>query len=148
MNSDGVPMVLLIHAIVAVLAFAFTAGKIKPPPLRYFNELTADSLAVLPVFWFTSIPLGGFGFAPEMISRLFALAGVAQALWLLVIFPFLHRRIGTGGVFRVCAAVWPFMFAANPLENLILKRGWDSAFWCTYLVVLVLGSGCAMAFSQ
>jgi hypothetical protein len=141
-------MVLFIYAIVGVLGFAFTAGEIKPPHLRYSNELMADSPLVLPVSWFTSIPLGGFGFSPKLISRLFALGGVSQAIWLLGVFPLLHRRIGTGGVFRVCAAAWPFLFAANPLENQVLKKGWDPAFWSTYPVIMALGSGCAMAFSQ
>jgi hypothetical protein len=103
---------------------------------------------VAPLFWFTSVKLGGFGISPRIISYFMALGGVSQALWMLLVFPPLQGRIGTGGVLRACAMVWPFMFAANPLANVVLKHHINWLFWSCAPLVIVVGSGCAMAFSK
>lgn len=103
---------------------------------------------VVPVFYFTSVELGGYGFSEFQISIFMGLGGLAQAIWLLVIFPRLQRRIGTGGVLRLCASVWPVWFAATPLANYLLRLELDTAFWIFAPFLLVVGSGVAMAFSM
>ncbi len=77
-RSPGVGIVLYVYAHVLLLAFAYTA--------------------IVPVWWFTPVPLGGFGFTPLQISLLLGLNGAAQAVWLLLVFPPLQHRIGTNGI--------------------------------------------------
>ncbi|KAH7392953.1 major facilitator superfamily domain-containing protein [Pyrenochaeta sp. MPI-SDFR-AT-0127] len=123
----GVSQVLLIYNYVMLLAFTFTA--------------------VNPVFLYTPIRLGGIGFSPELIAAFTALAGASQAAWLLLVFPPVHKRVGTGRILWICAFVWPVFFAVNPLYNLLLWNGKKIFFWATAPPILVLGSGVAMAFT-
>jgi hypothetical protein len=126
-SYPGVARVVLVYNYVMMLAFTFTA--------------------VNPVFLYTAIHLGGIGFTPELIAAFTALAGAAQATWLLLVFPHLHKRVGTGKVLFYCACAWPVFFASSVLFNIILRYNLRPAFWATAPVTLVLGSGVAMAFS-
>jgi hypothetical protein len=103
---------------------------------------------VSPVFWFTSVELGGYGFSPMQISMFIASIGVSQATWLLLVFPPLQHRIGTGGVLRLCLIAWPIFFVSAPLCNVFLRHNWTVAFWTVAPVCQVAGSGVAMAFSE
>jgi MFS family permease len=127
-KSPGVVTVLFIYGGAMLLALAYTA--------------------VLPVLCFTPVELGGFGFSPLRISILMATGGASQAIWLLLVFPPLQHRFGTGGVLRGCAIAWPFMFAIWPLCNELLRHDHTVAFWIVGPINLVLGSGVAMAFSK
>ncbi|KAL2019807.1 hypothetical protein VTK56DRAFT_9158 [Thermocarpiscus australiensis] len=129
-KSPGIPIVLYTYSHIMLLAFAYTA--------------------IVPVFWFTPVDLGGFGFSPLQISLVMGLNGLAQAIWILVVFPPLHHRIGTNGVLRVCAIAYPFMFAAMPLFNLLLRAGTPASvtvFWATVPALLCLGCGVSMSFT-
>ncbi|KKY26481.1 putative major facilitator superfamily transporter [Phaeomoniella chlamydospora] len=75
LKSPGVGVVLLIYGSIMLTAFAYTA--------------------VLPVFWFTPTGLGGLGFTPMQISGWMAVLGLSQAIWLLLIFPPLHKKIAS-----------------------------------------------------
>ncbi|KAE9985138.1 hypothetical protein EG327_004806 [Venturia inaequalis] len=127
MTSPGVPMSIFISCYAGCLGFAFTA--------------------VAPVFWFTSVPNGGFGFAPNMISLFFMISGISQALWLLLVFPPLQRRIGTANVLRLCGVWWPAFIMTMPLGNFLLKKEWIAAFWAISIPFQVGGSGVSMAFT-
>lgn len=105
------------------------------------------TLAVVPVFWFTDPELGGFGFSPLQISAFLGAAGISQALWTLLVFPPLQRRVGTGGVLRICYACWPLMFILSPLCTIFIRRHMDPAFWTAAVISTVGGSGVSMAFS-
>jgi hypothetical protein len=74
--------------------------------------------------------------------------GMSQAIWLLVAFPILQHRYGTGGVLRGCLYMWPIFFIAAPVCNIFLKNGWTTAFWITAPLLQIAGSGVAMAFSM
>ena len=95
---------------------------------------------------FTSVELGGTGFQPEMIAAAIGLSGASQALWLLLVFPRLHKRVGTGQVLRYTAIVWPVFFALYPGFNILLTHKLDKLFWTLAPPALMLGSGVAMAF--
>ncbi|KAF2121221.1 major facilitator superfamily domain-containing protein [Lophiotrema nucula] len=123
----GVAQVLLIYNYVLLLAFAFTA--------------------VDPVFLYTPVGLGGIGFPPGLIAATIGLAGVSQALWTLLVFPSLHKRVGTAGVLWLCALGWPFFFLANPVCNIFLRYGLKVPFWIVGPVSTSVGSGVAMAFT-
>ncbi len=75
------------------------------------------------------------------------LGGLSQSLYLLIIFPWLQKRIGTAGVMRLCANAYPFFFAILPVCNILLRNGLTTAFWVITPVALVVGSGVAMSFT-
>lgn len=127
-RSPGVAFVLYIYGWVALLGFSYTA--------------------LIPVFWFTSPKLGGFGFDERLIAVFLGIGGASQAVWLLFVFPPLQHRIGTGGVLRACSWVYPFFFLMNPLANWCLREGWRTLFWAVGPAVLVIGSGVSMNFSM
>lgn len=68
--------------------------------------------------------------------------------WILIAFPPLHRRIGTGALLRLCAFVWVLAFAAWPFANKFLKNGWVAPFWTLAVIFNIVGSGVSMAFSK
>lgn len=126
-KSPGVPVVLYTYAHVMMLAFAYTA--------------------IAPLFWFTPIELGGLSFSPFQIALFMGLAGLAQAVWILVVFPPLQRRIGTNGVMRVCGNFYPIFFAVCPLFNLLLRSGHSNLFWGLAPPLVCLGSGVSLSFT-
>ncbi|KAJ9142174.1 Major facilitator superfamily transporter [Pleurostoma richardsiae] len=127
LKAPGVGMVLYVYAHVMLLGFAYTA--------------------IVPTFWFTPVPLGGFGFRPFEISIMMAVNGIAQAAWLLLAFPPLQHRSGTNGVMRGCGYAYPWFFVVCPLGSLLLKAGARTAFWVVIPPLLALGSGVSMAFT-
>ncbi|KAI1340728.1 major facilitator superfamily transporter [Xylariaceae sp. FL0016] len=129
-KSPGVGVVLYNYGHAMTLGFAYTA--------------------IVPVFWFTKVDLGGLEFSPLQISLFMGLTGLSQAIWLLAVFPPLQRRIGTNGVMRACGNAYPFFIAAMPFLNLILRQrthGAVIAFWILAPLLLVLGPGVSMAFT-
>ncbi|KIX06981.1 uncharacterized protein Z518_04957 [Rhinocladiella mackenziei CBS 650.93] len=127
LRAPNIPITLYIYAHVMLLAFAYTA--------------------IAPVFFFTPIKLGGYGFSPLQISVFMGIGGLSQALWLLIAFPWLQARMGTAGVMRLCATAYPFFFAVLPLCNILLRNHWTAAFWAIAPVSLCVGSGVSMAFT-
>ncbi|KAJ5999781.1 hypothetical protein N7481_000190 [Penicillium waksmanii] len=130
LKSPGVGTVLYVYGHVMVLAFAYTA--------------------IIPVFWYTKVHLGGFGFTPFQISIMMGLNGAAQAAWLLLVFPPLQRKIGSNGVIRLCAYCYPFFFLSCPLANVLLRmhtEGSLKVFWVFVPVLLAIGCGVSMSFT-
>lgn len=123
----GVARVVLIYNYVMLLAYTYTA--------------------VNPLFLYTSVSRGGIGFPPELIAAAIGLSGAAQAIWLLLVFPPLHKRVGTGQILRFAAWAWPIFFIVNPCFNLLLRHDQKIAFWTIAPPALALGSGVAMAFT-
>ncbi|KAK1955969.1 major facilitator superfamily transporter [Colletotrichum sublineola] len=131
-KSNGVGIVLFVYGHLMLLAFSYTA--------------------IVPLFWFTPVKLGGYGFTPLQISIMMAVNGIAQALWLLVIFPPLQHRIGTNGVLRGCAYAYPLFYLICPLGNFVLKAGVNNSglitfFWIFMPIALAIGCGVSMAFT-
>lgn len=127
LESPGVAMVLFLQAHMMLLAFSYTA--------------------VMPVFFFTPVKLSGFGLTPPQISVLMGVGGLSQAIWTLLVFPWIQKRYSTGTVIRACARAYPFFFLAFPLLSMVLRRGWTLAFWIAGPILLALGSGVAMCFA-
>ncbi|KAI1812788.1 major facilitator superfamily transporter [Poronia punctata] len=129
-KSPGVGMVLYNYGHVMLLAYAYTA--------------------IGPVFWATSPKLGGLGFKPLQISLFMGLTGLSQAIWLLIFFPPLQRRLGTNGVMRACGAAYPFFMLAMPFLNVIRRPGThasDIIFYIIAPILLSVGPGVSMAFT-
>lgn len=123
----GVATAILAFCWCGMLGFAFTA--------------------VAPVLFYTSIPRGGFGFSEKLISLFISLNGIAQALWLLFVFPPLHRRFGTRRLLQGCGFFWGFFILFFPINNWFLRNDWKAAFWTVAPVVQTVGSGVAIAFT-
>lgn len=127
LKSPGVAMVLFLQSHIMLMAFSFTA--------------------VMPVFYFTPVHLSGFGLDPLQISLLMGVGGLAQAIWMLLVFPWIQVHYSTGTVIRLCARAFPFFFLAFPLLSTMLRQGWTLAFWIVGPVLLALGSGVAMSYA-
>ncbi|OTA07456.1 MSF permease [Trichoderma parareesei] len=130
LKAPGVGIVIWVYTHVMFLAFAFTA--------------------ILPVYLFTPVRLGGVGFSPFQNSLWMAVQGASQATWLIVAFPFLQRRIGTKGSMKACVAVYPLFFVGYVVMNLLLRIHTEpalAAFWIVCPVVAVIGPGVSMAFT-
>lgn len=130
LKAPGVSKVLYVFAHITILAFAYTA--------------------IVPVFWYTPVRLGGFNFSPFQISLMMGLNGAAQAAWLLLVFPPLHHRVGSNRVIRLCALAYPWFFLCCPLGNVLLRMDTEGSlrtFWVFMPVTLALGSGVAMSFT-
>lgn len=129
-KAPGVGAVLWIYGHVMFLAFAFTA--------------------ILPVVLFTPIEIGGLGCSTGQISIYMAAQGASQALWLLLAFPFLQRRLGTKGVLQACSIAYPLFFAGYIAMNTLLRDGSEVAtvwFWIIGSMVALIGPGVSMAFT-
>ncbi|KAI1103486.1 MFS general substrate transporter [Jackrogersella minutella] len=130
LKTPGVGIVVYNYAHAMVLGFAYTA--------------------IVPLFWFTNVKLGGFGFSPLQISLFMGLTGFSQATWLLLIFPPLQHRLGTNGVLRACGFAYPFFMCIMPVLNLIIYQDTPATglvFWILAPTLAVLGSGVSMAFT-
>lgn len=127
LRSPGVGLALYGFAHVFLLAFAYTA--------------------VVPVFWATTVPLGGYGLSSLQMSLLMGLNGLAQAIWTLLVFPPLQHRIGTTGVLKVCALAYPIFFLTCPIFSVFLRNGNETAFWALAPATLAIGCGVSMSFT-
>ncbi|KAI0546163.1 major facilitator superfamily transporter [Xylaria curta] len=130
LTSPGVGIVLFNYGHAMLLAYSYTA--------------------VAPVFWATPIDLGGLGFSPLQISLFMGLTGLAQTIWLLLIFPPLQRKLGTNGVMRLCGVAYPFFLGLMPLLPFTLRfhtSAGNTAFWILAPTLLSLGPGVSMAFT-
>jgi MFS family permease len=130
LKRPGIPTVLYAYGHIMLLAYSYTA--------------------IVPVFYVTKVRLGGFGFTSLQISLMMAITGLAQATWILLIFPPLHRRIGTNGVLKACSVAYPLFFAVCPLLNLLLRLDTPTStttFWIVAPALLSLGCGVSMSFT-
>ncbi|KAJ7617228.1 MFS transporter [Roridomyces roridus] len=116
--------------------------------IGYTSVITYGYTAVIPLFWFTSVDLGGLSFTPLQISLFLGLSGLAQAIWLIP-FPMLQQRYGTAGVLRGCTYIWPIVMALNPLANLLLKQGpaWLTAFYILLPTSQFVGGSVSLLFT-
>lgn len=128
LKAPGVAMVLYIQGHTMLLSLSYTA--------------------VSPVFMYTNVRLGGFGFSDQQIAMFLAIAGASQAFWILLVFPPLQKKFSTGTVLRGTAMAWPFFMAAYPILNEFLRNGWTLAFWIITPIAFVIGSGVAMVFGM
>ncbi|PHH77388.1 hypothetical protein CDD80_665 [Ophiocordyceps camponoti-rufipedis] len=128
MACPGVAAGLAIYVHVMLLAFVFAA--------------------ILPLALYTPIHLGGMACSSAATSVYMAVQGASQALWLLLVFPWLQRRIGTKRVLRLCGLAGPLFYGGFVLMNALLRLDSDVSrrlFWVVGVVVATVGPGVNMA---
>jgi hypothetical protein len=104
--------------------------------------------AVLPLYAFTPVDLGGLALRPPHIAALMALAGVSQSIWLLFAMPPLDKKLGTRRLLRICFLAWPWFFVTPVLSNIMAKRGnWTGAY-ALMCGTTMFGSGVSIAFTS
>ena len=127
LNADGVLMVLIIFVFILGMALAYAA--------------------LVPVFLFTEVPLGGFGLSPREIAYLLGAAGAGRAVWTLT-FPYLHKRIGSKGILTWASYAYPAIFAVLSAVNFALRRRLPPiAFWIMTGLVTFFGAAIPMSFT-
>lgn len=117
----------------------------------HFMILAYAVTALMPVFLFTPVDIGGTGFSSSQISAFMAVQGASQTFWLIVAFPILHRRYGTKNLLKMCATVYQFFFAGIILLNALLRIGGKSATawaWTLGGFLAVTGPGVSIGFTS
>lgn len=117
----------------------------------HFMLIAFAVTAIMPVFLFTPIPIGGVGFAPSQISIYMAIQGASQAIWLILAFPILQRRYGNKNILKLCSVAYQFFFVGIVLLSMFLRIGTESAragAWTVGILVVLLGPGVSMGFTS
>ncbi|KAK8142053.1 hypothetical protein G3M48_009408 [Beauveria asiatica] len=117
----------------------------------HFMLLAFAVTAIMPVFLFTPIKIGGTGFNSSQISAFMAVQGASQAFWLILAFPMLQRRCGTKNLLKVCATAYSFFFGGIILLNTILRIGAGSTTawaWTVGCILAVIGPGVSMGMTS
>lgn len=65
---------------------------------------------------------GGFALSTKAIGFMMAVQGVYSMIAQLWLFPFIVRRIGTLGAFRLVMVIWPFLYFAVPYLVLLPEK--------------------------
>lgn len=116
--------------------------------LMHVKLLGSSMVAVSTTALYTPVRLGGMGYSSRQIATLIAAQGACEAVWLLLVFPFLHHRVGTKGILYLCAAMFPLVFADYGAMNELLRNGSQVArawYWVALGGLVMLGSGVLMA---
>lgn len=134
LSVDGVRIVLAIHFLAFTLAFSLNSSKRTVRPLVL--PTSADAVPVLPVFQYTPVRYGGFGFSPQQMSYFLAVLGASQSGFNLLMYPWLHKRIGNRGILNAAPWGWAIGILALPALNLALRYDVSSAIFWTCAVAL------------
>lgn len=106
--------------------------------------------AIMPIFLFSRVTIGGVGLISSQISAFMAIQGASQALWLILAFPFLQRRYGTKGLSKMCATAYPFFFTGCMLLSVFLRIETESSLACAWIIgimIAVIGPGVTMGLT-
>ncbi|KZT61777.1 MFS general substrate transporter [Calocera cornea HHB12733] len=114
---------------------------------EYVMLISVTFTALLPLFAYTPIALGGWSFSAPQISLYLAAGGAGQAFWILLVFPPLQHRIGTGNVLRITALARPIGLVALPALNELLRAGKGTAFWVLLPITAIWSSSVSMSFT-
>lgn len=92
---------------------------------------------------------GGYGLSALHISYLMGIGGAGQAFWTLLVFPWLHGRIGSIGILKASGMGWCLMFVIYSFMNLGLRQGLsERAFWGMAIPFAIIGSAISMSFTS
>lgn len=111
------------------------------PSLFLFENRSPLSQALLILFCYTSISLGGLGFSEVDIGKALACAGVLTVVSQVSLFPPLQTRLGTIKLYRALMALYPFVFSLFPIMSHVASQDAKNGRGRTrvwYLLVLFL----------
>lgn len=104
--------------------------------------------ALVPLWAYTAVELGGLGWAPLDIAAGLACTGLLQALWLLLALPHLDKKLGSRRLTQLCFLAWPVCLLSPVLINQLMRQHWQVWAYFAMAVSQTYGTGVAMAFSQ
>ncbi|KAH7926468.1 MFS general substrate transporter [Leucogyrophana mollusca] len=85
---------------------------------------------VQPVFYATSIPLGGLGLSPLAIGNILAIAGAVNGLFQMLLFAKVHERMGTKNLLVAGVLSGLPAIALFPMINLLARQqGISASVW-------------------
>lgn len=120
-------------------------------PLMYsFALMSLEAIsyqALLPIFFFTPVHLGGLGFSEAQIGSALSLRGIATIGVQLFAFPALVTRVGATRLFRILIALYIPTFVLLPLLNVLARLHGGALEWAGVAAVLLLGAVSNMAFA-
>jgi hypothetical protein len=104
--------------------------------------------ALQPLFYTTSIPLGGLGFDAPLVGLCLGAFGLFSGLYQAFVFSPVYDRFGTKKIFVTSILTFVPMFGLFPLMNLSArKRGVDAITWAELTIQMVLYVLMDMGFS-
>ena len=127
----------------------------KPPPLRslltrpvlitlvnyaMLSFLDVASESLIPLMWSTPVESGGLSFSPVSIGFWMSVYGCMSGIFQFAVFSRIVGHFGLRSVFVASTALCILIFAAFPLENLVLRHatgGLNLTIWL--LILLQLG---------
>ncbi|GAA5872088.1 hypothetical protein JCM1840_006316 [Sporobolomyces johnsonii] len=151
-TSDGVERANVMGA--EELATA-GAGPTKPPPFsavftdRVMAALVTYSLlaletvaldALLILFCYSPVAIGGLGFHESDIGTALSLSGLCSVGFQILLFPPLQRHFGTVPLYRGLMSIYPAVFALFPVMSWCARYRSRAAVWAAMVVFLLLKS--------
>ncbi|KAL8289976.1 hypothetical protein RQP46_002915 [Phenoliferia psychrophenolica] len=128
-----------------------------PPVIRVlfvyaFLALETVALdAVLILFCYTRVSLGGLGWHEADIGKALSFAGVCTVVTQLALFPPLQRRLGTALMYKSLMALWPVVFCFFPIMSYLAHK--DNAngrgserVWPVMIMFLLIKSTANMCY--
>lgn len=113
-----------------------------------FLALIAVSLdAVLVLFLYEPIPLGGVGFTSDTTGLLLSVNGMGGALVQIFLFPPLQKRFGTLRLYQLSMVAFPLSVVLLPLANGFARLGLAHLVWTCLLTSTAIRVMGGMAFA-
>ena len=105
-----------------------------------FTLIGSSMGGLLPVYYFTSIRLGGVGFTSKDIGHAMMIRSITTFFCQLVVFPPVQRRMNTTKLFKVLLFFWIPQVWGLPLLNILGRRGSRAGQWSVLIATMVAGS--------
>ncbi|GAA5893320.1 hypothetical protein JCM8208_004408 [Rhodotorula glutinis] len=109
------------------------------------ETVALDALLIL--FCYSPVSIGGLGFHEADIGTALALSGLSAVGFQVIAFPPLQRRAGTVPLYRALMSMWPVVFALFPLMGWCARERGRGAVWSVMVVFLGLKSFANMAYA-
>ncbi|KPV72186.1 uncharacterized protein RHOBADRAFT_56008 [Rhodotorula graminis WP1] len=109
------------------------------------ETVALDALLIL--FCYSPVSIGGLGFHEADIGTALALSGLSAVGFQVIAFPPLQRRAGTVPLYRALMSLWPVVFTLFPVMGWCARQRGRSAVWAVMVVFLGLKSFANMAYA-
>ncbi|BGP39315.1 hypothetical protein JCM10449v2_003253 [Rhodotorula kratochvilovae] len=109
------------------------------------ETVALDALLIL--FCYSPISIGGLGFQESDIGTALSLSGLSAVGFQIVLFPPLQRRAGTVPLYRALMSLWPLVFALFPVMSWCARERGRKAVWSVLVLFLLLKSFANMAYA-